>query len=43
MPNLTATERLAGRHFPSRADVARLQMIIDRFFFDGTGRGPPGA
>jgi pimeloyl-ACP methyl ester carboxylesterase len=42
IPNLTATERLAGRHFPSRADVARLQMLIDRFF-DRTRRGPPSA
>jgi pimeloyl-ACP methyl ester carboxylesterase len=42
MPNLTATERLAGRHVPSRADVARLQMLIDRFF-DGTRRGSPSA
>jgi pimeloyl-ACP methyl ester carboxylesterase len=32
IPNLTATERLAGRHIPSRADVARLQLIIERFF-----------
>jgi pimeloyl-ACP methyl ester carboxylesterase len=38
IPNLAATERLAGRHFPSRADVAQLQTIIDRFF-DGARHG----
>jgi pimeloyl-ACP methyl ester carboxylesterase len=42
IPNLTVTESLAGRHFPSRADVARLQMLIDGFF-ERTRWGPPSA